>query len=171
MALPSSDLPTPSFQTLNQYLQRRVLGQERAVMAAAFKLWAHACKREPLRPLSLILYAAALAVLLPGGAASLVQNGHKYLEDFRVGFVQLVKHEYGMGAAAHRLSGLVGFQPLDEPARVAITAKQITALAREYGLNVVQTAPHLARALTPRQAVMNTVWGQRRTASSTGGSS
>ena len=42
--------PKPSlFQVLNQELQRRVLGQERAVEAAAFKLWGHVSKREPLR--------------------------------------------------------------------------------------------------------------------------
>ena len=52
-----------------------------------------------------------------------------------------------------RFSGLVGFRPLDEAARVGITAKQITALAREYGLNVIQVAPDLARALTPQNAL------------------
>ena len=34
-----------------------------------------------------------------------------------------------------------------------ITVKQIAALAREYGLNVVQVAPELALALTPRDAL------------------
>ncbi|MCI9550304.1 MAG: ATP-dependent Clp protease ATP-binding subunit [Oscillospiraceae bacterium] len=290
-ALGSAAAMPASFQTLNQYLQRRVLGQERAVMAAAFKLWAHACKREPLRPLSLILYgptgvgkselgkaiAPALNHCTEEGRYRLVwtelntftqahstyrltgappgyvgyddppvleavrrcphtvfmfdeldkahpevlkvfmsildegrctarqedSQGSREL-DFRrciflfttntdlsgarrLGFAPAQPPPAGSGPAASltggpadlarqlfqsdetarqalarsgvlreitgRFSGLVGFQPLDEPARVAITAKQITALAREYGLNVVQTAPHLARALTPRQAV------------------
>ena len=44
------------FPRLRRELGERVLGQEAAVEAAAFKLWGHVCKREPLRPLSLILY-------------------------------------------------------------------------------------------------------------------
>lgn len=44
------------FSRLRQELQGRVLGQDQAVEAAAFKLWVHLCKREPLRPLSLIFY-------------------------------------------------------------------------------------------------------------------
>ena len=44
------------FSQLRQELQSRVLGQDQAVEAAAFKLWVHLCKREPLRPLSLIFY-------------------------------------------------------------------------------------------------------------------
>ena len=54
---------------------------------------------------------------------------------------------------AGRFSGLIGFQELDEAARLAITVKQIRALGREYGLEVVETAPAIARALTPGQAV------------------
>ena len=53
---------------------------------------------------------------------------------------------------AGRFSGLIGFQPLDQDARQAVTAKQIAALAREYGLNVAQVDPDTARALTPRDA-------------------
>lgn len=51
--------PAPAdalFSQLRQELQSRVLGQNQAVEAAAFKLWVHLCKREPLRPLSLIFY-------------------------------------------------------------------------------------------------------------------
>lgn len=278
-----------SFQALNQFLQSRVLGQERAVMAAAFKLWAHACKREPLRPLSLIFYgptgvgkselgkaiAPALnhcvgedryrlvwtelntftqahsAYRLIGAPPGYVgyddppvleavrrcshtvfmfdeldkahpevlkifmsildegrctarredsQGGREL--DFRrcvflfttntdlsgtrrLGFVSdraaapnqaeslpgtpaaLARHLFQsdetarqalarsgvLGEITGRFSGLVGFQPLDEVSRVGITAKQITALAREYGLRVVQIAPELVRALTPQNAL------------------
>ena len=41
---------------LRQELEARVIGQRPAVEAAAFKLRCHVCKREPLRPLSLIFY-------------------------------------------------------------------------------------------------------------------
>ena len=41
---------------LRQELETQVLGQRPAVEAAAFKLRCHVCKREPLRPLSLIFY-------------------------------------------------------------------------------------------------------------------
>ena len=284
--------PMPSsFQSLNQYLQHRVLGQDQAVMAAAFKLWAHACKGEPQRPLSLIFYgptgvgkselgkaiAPALnhcvgeeryrlvwtelntftqahsAYRLTGAPPGYVgyddppvleavrrcphtvfmfdeldkahpevikvfmsildegrctarqedSQGSREL-DFRrcillfttntdlsgarrLGFAppqassaapgqdcalpttpaELARQlfqadETARHALAHsgvlreitgRFSGLVGFQPLDEPSRVDITAKQVTALAQEYGLTVVRVAPELARALTPRHAL------------------
>ena len=54
---------------------------------------------------------------------------------------------------AGRFSGLIGFRPLDRDARVAVTVKQITALGREYGLNIAQVDPGLAQALTPRDAL------------------
>lgn len=54
---------------------------------------------------------------------------------------------------AGRFSGLIGFHPLSSGARVRVTAKQIAALGREYGLEVVQVAPGIAQALTPREAV------------------
>ncbi len=41
---------------LRRELEGRVLGQDSAVEAVSFKLWSHICKREPLRPLSLIFY-------------------------------------------------------------------------------------------------------------------
>ena len=44
------------FHLLRSELGSRVLGQERAVEAAAFKLAAHVCKSSPRRPLSLIFY-------------------------------------------------------------------------------------------------------------------
>ena len=50
---------------------------------------------------------------------------------------------------AGRFSGIIGFQPLDQEARLAITVKQIRALGREYNLDIVQVAPDTAQALTP----------------------
>ena len=44
------------YPRLRRELETRVLGQTQAVEAAAFKLRCHVCKREPLRPLSLIFY-------------------------------------------------------------------------------------------------------------------
>ena len=54
---------------------------------------------------------------------------------------------------AGRFSGLIGFQPLSQAAREAVTARQIAALGREYGLDIAQVAPALAQALTPRDAL------------------
>ena len=54
---------------------------------------------------------------------------------------------------AGRFSGLIGFRPLDQDARVAVTVRQIAALGREYGLNIAEVDPDLARALTPRDAL------------------
>nr|WP_325231237.1 AAA family ATPase [uncultured Oscillibacter sp.] len=50
---------------------------------------------------------------------------------------------------AGRFSGIIGFRSLDEGARQAVTVKQIVALGREYGLDILQVAPDTARALTP----------------------
>lgn len=54
---------------------------------------------------------------------------------------------------AGRFSGLIGFRPLNQDARASVTAKQIAALGREYGLNIVEVDPNLARALTPRNSL------------------
>lgn len=53
---------------------------------------------------------------------------------------------------AGRFSGLIGFQPLTPEARAQITAKQIQALGREYGLELA-VSPALAQALTPAEAL------------------
>ena len=50
---------------------------------------------------------------------------------------------------AGRFSGIIGFRSLDEGARQAVTVKQVVALGREYGLDILQVAPDTARALTP----------------------
>ena len=54
---------------------------------------------------------------------------------------------------AGRFSGLIGFRPLSQSAREAVTARQIAALGREYGLDIAQVDPALAQALTPRDAL------------------
>jgi len=276
------------FQRLRDELQSQVLGQEAAVEAAAFKLWCYACKREPLRPLSLILYGptgvgkselgkavapalnrclgqerfrlvwtelntftqphsvyrltgappgyvgyddepvleavrrcphtvfmfdeldkahpevlkAFMSILDEGRSAARREDGQGSRElDFRrciflfttntdlsgrerrLGFAPgesggsaLTEPLDGKGLAcrlyqadesarlalarsgilreiAGRFSGLIGFRPLDGGARRRITAKQIAALGREYGLNVTQVDPGITRALTPAQAI------------------
>lgn len=52
---------------------------------------------------------------------------------------------------AGRFSGIIGFHKLDGEARRAVTVKQIMALGREYGLDIVQVAPDTVRALTPEE--------------------
>ena len=274
------------FQALKRELQDRVLGQEAAVEAAAFKLRGHVCKREPLRPLSLIFYGPTgvgkselgkalapalnrclgeerfrpvwtelntytqahsvyrltgappgyvgyddppvleavrrcphtvfmfdeldkahpevlkvfMSILDEGRCTARREDKHGNRElDFRrciflfttntdlserrraLGFAppppgrdrpvpsgpaglagrlfqadeaarQALVRSGVLREIAGRFSGLIGFQPLDQDARRAVTAKQIAALAREYGLNVAQVAPDTARALTPRDA-------------------
>ncbi len=50
---------------------------------------------------------------------------------------------------AGRFTGLIGFSALDSDARLAITAKQIAALGREYGLQIVHVDPETVQALAP----------------------
>lgn len=50
---------------------------------------------------------------------------------------------------AGRFTALIGFQPLDDAARRAITAKQITALGREYGLRITRVEPDTVLSLLP----------------------
>ena len=45
------------------------------------------------------------------------------------------------------------FQVGSQSAREAVTARQIAALGREYGLDIAQVDPALAQALTPRDAL------------------
>lgn len=54
---------------------------------------------------------------------------------------------------ACRFTALIEFQSLSEASRLQITIKQITALGREFGLNIVSVSPGLAAALTPQDAV------------------
>ena len=54
---------------------------------------------------------------------------------------------------AGRFSGLIGFRPLSSEERWAVTGRQIAALGREYGLDIAQVSPAIARALTPGDAL------------------
>ena len=54
---------------------------------------------------------------------------------------------------AGRFSGLLGVHSLDQQGRAAVTAKQIAALGREYGLDITQVSPAIAQALTPQDAL------------------
>lgn len=283
--------PKPDLlQALKSQLHSRVMGQDQAVDAAAFKLWTHMCKREPQRPLSLIFYgptgvgkselgkavAPALNACLGEERFRLVwtelntftqahsvyrltgappgyvgyddpaileevrrcphtvfmfdeldkahpevlktfmsildegrctaarregENGDRELDFRRCVFLfttntDLSGPERRLGFAppredaaqervpaigpadfaarlyradesarlalarsgvlreiAGRFSGLIGFRPLDGEARLAVTSKQITALGREYGLNVVRVESAILRALTPARAI------------------
>lgn len=53
---------------------------------------------------------------------------------------------------AARFTALIGFHPLDNEARRAITVKQIVALAREFGLQILSVSPTIAAELTPQGA-------------------
>ncbi|MBD5133601.1 MAG: ATP-dependent Clp protease ATP-binding subunit [Clostridiales bacterium] len=289
---PAPAIPFPDLlPRLERRLQSRVLGQDQAVEAAAFKLWGHVCKREPLRPLSLIFYGptgvgkselgkavapalndclgqdryrlvwtelntfteghsvyrltgappgyvgyddpavleavrlcphtvfmfdeldkahpqvlkALMSVLDEGRCTARREDGQGGRElDFRrcvflfttntdlsapagprLGFapppagaanesplpspavgglpLRLFRADESARLAlarsgvlreiAGRFSGLIGFRPLDGDARAAVTARQIAALGREYGLDIAQVSPAIARALTPRGAV------------------
>lgn len=275
------------YSRLRQELGARVLGQAEAVEAAAFKLRCHICKREPLRPLSLIFYGptgvgkselgkaiapalnrcleedrfrlvwtelntftqahsvyrltgappgyvgyddppvleavrrrphtvfmfdeldkahpevlkAFMSILDEGRSTARREDEHGSRElDFRrcvflfttntdlrdearpgLGFapprsrqepssdrpVTLAQRLFQADEAARqalirsgvlreiagRFSGLIGFHPLDRDARVSVTVKQIAALGREYGLNIAEVDPAVARALTPRDAL------------------
>ena len=274
------------YARLRQELEARVLGQGPAVEAAAFKLRCHVCKREPLRPLSLIFYGPTgvgkselgkavapalnrclgedryrpvwtelntftqahsvyrltgappgyvgyddppvleavrrhphtvfmfdeldkahpevlkvlMSILDEGRCAARRENGQGSRElDFRrciflfttntdlsggrpsLGFappqsrqepppdraVPLARRLFLADEAARqalirsgvlreiagRFSGLIGFRPLDQDARVSVTVRQITALGREYGLDIAGVEPGLARALTPLGAL------------------
>ena len=81
----------------------------------------------------------------PAGPAELAERLFRENEEARRAMVRLgVLREI-----AGRFSGIIGFRALDEEARQAVTVKQIAALGREYGVDVVRVAPETAWALTP----------------------
>lgn len=85
----------------------------------------------------------------PAGPAELAERLFRENEEARRAMVRLgVLREI-----AGRFSGIIGFRALDEEARRAVTVKQIRALGREYGVEVVQVSPDTARALTPERAL------------------
>ena len=282
--------PMPEgFDRLNRALQAQVLGQHDAVEAAAFKLYGHMCKTEPLRPLSLIFYGptcvgkSQLAKQIPpaldawlgyaryqlvwtelntfteahsvyrltGAPPGYVgyedppvleavrrnpytvflfdeldkahpevlkifmsildegrctarqedESGSRELDFRRCIFLFTTNSDLSAGGArrlgfappeerpktaaassgstglaqrlferdeaarralvrsgvlteiAGRFSGLIGFVPLSQEARRGVTARQIMALGREYGLDIVHVDPALAQALTPEEAL------------------
>lgn len=53
---------------------------------------------------------------------------------------------------AARFTGLIPFHPLDDTAHRAITAKQITSLGQEFGLQIMSIAPDIISALTAQNA-------------------
>lgn len=83
----------------------------------------------------------------PSGPAELAERLFRENEEARRCMVRLGV----LPEIAGRFSGIIGFQALDQEARRAVTAKQIKALGREYGLNIVQVAPDTLQALTPRE--------------------
>lgn len=56
---------------------------------------------------------------------------------------------------AGRFTALIGFRQLDDAARRAITAKQITALGREYGLQITRIDPAIVWDLAPGQDALS----------------
>lgn len=87
----------------------------------------------------------------PAGPAELAERLFRETEEARRAMVRLgVLREI-----AGRFSGIIGFRPLDDQARRAVTVKQIRALGREYGVDVVQVAPDTARALTPERGALS----------------
>ena len=81
----------------------------------------------------------------PSGPAELAERLFRENEEARRAMVRLGV----LPEIAGRFSGLIGFRALDGESRRAVTVKQIRALGREYGLDIVQVAPETARALTP----------------------
>lgn len=65
---------------------------------------------------------------------------------------QAMVHNGVLREIAGRFTGLIGFRELDEASRLSITAKQIAALGREFGLQIVSIAPDIVTALTPKDS-------------------
>lgn len=86
---------------------------------------------------------------LSGGPACLAQRLFQADETARLALVR----SGVLREIAGRFSGLIGFQPLSGEAKAAVTARQITALGREYGLEITQVSPSIAQALTPEDAL------------------
>lgn len=83
------------------------------------------------------------------GAVELAQRIYRADEEARRALVRVGE----LKEIAGRFSGLIGFQPLTVEARNAVTALQIAALGREFGLNIRRVDPDLAAALTPVDAL------------------
>lgn len=103
------------FQRLNRYLQNRVLGQEQAVEAAAFKLWSHISKLEPLRPLSLIFHGPTGVGKSELGKAIAPALNHCVGEErYRLVWTEL--NTFTESHSAYRLTGAPpGYVGYDDP--------------------------------------------------------
>lgn len=115
---PASPKPSPSFdsfQALYQELRSHVLGQEQAVEAAAFKLWNHICKREPLRPLSLIFHGpTGVGKSELGKAIALALNQCLGQERYRLVWTEL--NTFTQPHSVYRLTGAPpGYVGYDDP--------------------------------------------------------
>ena len=87
----------------------------------------------------------------PSSPAELAERLFRENEEARRAMVRLgVLQEI-----AGRFSGIIGFHRLDGEARQAVTVKQIMALGREYGVEILQVEPETARALTPGQDALS----------------
>lgn len=105
-----------------------------------------------------------LGFALPGPQA---QSTYDQAQTVQAGVVELAQRIYQADEEARRtlvragtlkeiagrFSGLIGFQQLSHAAREAVTARQIAALGREYGLNIHHVDPDIAGALTPADAL------------------
>lgn len=89
------------------------------------------------------------ATAVSGGPAGLAQRLFQADEAAR----QALARSGVLREIAGRFSGLIGFQPLSADAKQAITARQIMALGREYGLEITRVDPVLAQAFTPEDAL------------------
>lgn len=84
-----------------------------------------------------------------GGAVELAQRIYQADEEARRTLVRTGT----LKEIAGRFSGLIGFQQLSHTARKAVTARQIVALGREFGLNIQRVDTSIASALTPSDAL------------------
>lgn len=90
------------YEKLEKALGERVMGQERAVEAVAFKLYSHMCKKNPTRPLSLIFYGPTGVGKSELGKSILPvlnQEGEKYQ------FVWTELNTFTEAHSAYRLTG------------------------------------------------------------------
>ena len=105
----------PLFSHLCQELRSRVLGQDQAVEAAAFKLWVHLCKREPLRPLSLIFYGPT-GVGKSELGKSIVPALNRCLGEDRYRLVWTELNTFTQAHSVYRLTGAPpGYVGYDDP--------------------------------------------------------
>lgn len=113
--------PLELLPRLRRELGRRVLGQDEAVEAAAFKLWSHVSKRAPLRPLSLIFYGPTGVGKSELGKAVVPSLNHCLGEErYRLVWTEL--NTFTQAHSVFRLTGAppgyVGYE--DEPVLEAV---------------------------------------------------